>query len=520
MSNSEAKTEIIRKVRAKVQEESNEFEPTSEPQNLFSEAEIYKAMQSEQDGDVWLFVQIYRDQLRYDHAAGKWNEWKENYWEEDKVEEILTKFDPVIEIYEKEAFQWYWRTLQETKNQNNDEANKARKKQKEYLKKISFLQKKRWKRDVLELAAAGKRALGVTGEEWDLDPWALGCPNGVINLKNGTFRAGKQTDYIKTISPTKWKGIDEPAPEWEKFLNAIFDKDPSKVSFLQRLLGYSITGLTTEHIIIIAYGIGRNGKGTLFEVIHYTLGPLAGPVQAEMLLDQGRSRSSAAPSSDIMALRGRRIAWGSESDEGRKFNAGKVKWLVGGDALCGREPFGKREVNFKPTHTLYLLTNHKPKIDPSDYALWQRIHLIPFTLSFIDAPKTNNERKRDPNLSEKLKKEASGILAWLVRGCLEWQKHGLNPPKVIKEATSQYKTDEDDVGRFISECCYKGHEAKVKAGTLYDEYKTWCKGLGLAEINGKRFGQYIKDRFEATKRTNTGIYYKGIGLINKIKGEQ
>jgi len=132
-----------------------------------------------------------------------------------------------------------------------------------------------------------------------------------------------------------------------------------------------------------------------------------------------------------MALKGKRIVWASETGEGRHLNIGKVKWLTGEDTITARAPFAKRQITFSPTHTLFLLTNHKPHITADDYAIWQRVHLVPFNLSFIDEPKTEYERKRDPDLSKKLKEEASGILAWLVRGCLSWRIEGLNPPRIV-----------------------------------------------------------------------------------------
>ena len=327
---------------------------------------------------------------------------------------------------------------------------------------VKELQRLRTKRNVLTLASVGRRSLGITGNEWDQHPWFLACPNGIVDLQTGKLRPGRQEDFVKTACPTPWRDFEARAPAWESFLADIFQADHELIDYVQRLLGYSITGLSTEHIFPILWGGGRNGKGTLLEALAHLLGPLAGPVKAEMLLEQGRTRSSAAPDSDIMGLRGRRLAWASETDEGRRLNAGRLKWFCGGDILCGCAPFGKREVQFKPTHTLFLLTNHKPKADPCDYALWARIHLIPFILSFVDEPRQENERKRDPYLAERLHAEASGILAWLVRGCLAWQREGLKPPDMVRAATEEYREGEDDIARFISECCVVGNGLFVK----------------------------------------------------------
>ena len=151
----------------------------------------------------------------------------------------------------------------------------------------------------------------------------LGCSNGVIDLTSGEHRPGRPTDYIKTFAPTPWLGLDAPAPLWAQFLAEIFAGDQELISYIQRLLGYGITGKTTEHILPIFYGPhGRNGKGTLLETVGRVLGEIAGPIEAEMLLLQTHPRQGGAPTSDIMALRGRRLVWASETGEGRHLDGG------------------------------------------------------------------------------------------------------------------------------------------------------------------------------------------------------
>ena len=213
-----------------------------------------------------------------------------------------------------------------------------------------------------------------------------------------------------------------------------------------------------------------------------------------------------------MALRGKRLVWSSEIEEGRRLNTGKLKWLTGGDTLTGRAPFGKRQVTFQPMHTLFLLTNHRPQAPANDYALWARLHLIPFTQAFVEHPvKGQNEFKADPNLLDKLKSEAPGILAWLVRGCLEWQRQGLNPPEAVKSATANYRKDEDLIGQFISEGCVAMPHARVKAGELLEAYVKWCDEGGLKPLSRNKFANQMLDRFD---RDDSGRFriYMGIGL--------
>lgn len=231
-----------------------------------------------------------------------------------------------------------------------------------------------------------------------------------------------------------------------------------------------------------------------------------------MILEQKYGRKSGSPSSDVLFLRGKRLVWASELSEGRRLDTGKLKWLTGGDTLTGRMPYGRYQVTFEPTHKLFLLTNHKPHAPAGDYALWQRIHLIPFTQAYVDDPKAENEHLADPNLLEKLKSEAPGILAWTVRGCLEWQKQGLNPPDVIKAATDKYRRDEDLMEHFFNDKCVISNDEEIGAKALYDTYKEWCDDMGHRAMTGTRFGKEMSKRFDFYK-DRTAKKYVGIGLI-------
>jgi putative DNA primase/helicase len=290
------------------------------------------------------------------------------------------------------------------------------------------------------------------------------------------------------------------------------------VLFVQRLFGYCLTGLTTEPVYPILWGKGRNGKGVLIETFASVLGGYAGPVEAEIVLKQKMTRNSGGPTSDIMALRGKRLVWSSEIEEGRRLDAAKVKWLTGNDSLTGRPMYGKNQIDFRPTHKLILLTNHKPHSSSDDLALWERIHLIEFPLSFVDNPKAKNERKADKNLLEKLKAERPGILAWLVRGCLGWQKEELNPPETVLLATNNYRDEENKISQFINEQCVQSPDEKVTAGDLYRVYGWWANDKGLPLMSIRKFGLEMQNRFRSEKGRHTiyfGIRLKGVPLIPK-----
>jgi putative DNA primase/helicase len=358
------------------------------------------------------------------------------------------------------------------------------------------------------------KSLSVSIDQFDKKPWLLACKNAVIDLRTGEARPGRPDDFILKASPADWWGIDHPAPTWESFLYEISEGKEDIVSYLGRMLGYAIAGLTTEHIFVIFTGQGRNGKGTLIDtLIKYVLGPLAAPIQTEMLLSQRYSRNAAAPSPDIMALQGLRIAFTSETDEDRYISPSRVKWLTGGDVLVGRSPNDKYETHFIPTHTLIMSTNHMPHASSDDFALWERIHLVPFNLSFVDRkPVRDNERRADKTLPERLGKEAPGILAWLVRGCLQWQKHGLYPPAIVVDATHKYQRKEDILGDFIDECLIEDPASEIKANQLYEIFKGWWEeNMSKNPWSVKKFGQLMSRRYKKEKHS-TYIYY---GICSK-----
>jgi putative DNA primase/helicase len=338
----------------------------------------------------------------------------------------------------------------------------------------------------------------------------------VLDLRTEELQDGRPEDYIFRSSPVNWEGLHAPAPIWEVFLNETYQEMEEIISFVQRAFGYAITGLNREHIFLVLYGQGRNGKGTFVETISDVLGTMASPIQSELLLDQGFSKTAASPSPEIMTLKGLRLAFASETDEGRKFSSSRVKWLTGGESLTGRYPYDKYPITFKPTHTLVLMTNNKPKAPPDDFAFWERIFLIPFPLSFVDRePIAPNERRARKGLVEDLKKEAPGILAWLVRGCLEYQKRGLDPPQCILDEKKAYRREQDILADFIEEFCELEEFARTRATVLYDKFSDWFEEfVSTRGMKQKRFGTLMARRFDRVKIGGI-VYYVGIKLKDK-----
>jgi putative DNA primase/helicase len=428
------------------------------------------------------------------------------------VNEAMRGVDAVVDLYVGEVKRQAWERAKCAKAGQTEDAKRHEDNEEGLCKRIRSLQTVFRMSNVLKLASAGADRLGITGLEWDLDPWLLPCANGVIDLRSGKLRPGRPEDFVKTVAPVPWTGIHTPAPAWEKFLDAVFDGDDDLIAFVQRLMGYAITGLTSLHLLPILWGIGSNGKTTLVEALAHVLGPLAGQIGSEMILEQRNPRQSGAPTSDVMALRAKRLVCARETNEGRRLDPGRLKLLTGRDTLEGREVFGRHQVSFRPTHQMILITNKKPHAAATDYALWQRLQLIPFTLSFVEEPTADYERQVDEKLPKKLENEASGILAWLVKGCLAWQREGLKPPRAVRAATEDYRNKEDAISRFISEGCVKGPAFSAAVNQLYEACKKWVEENDLSPVTLKRLSRELQERGYERDDTGRTVYFRGIGI--------
>jgi putative DNA primase/helicase len=479
---------------------------------------ILDALGKNEDGDARLYIEQNKDRFLYDVAAGRWYKWAGHYWQKDTLGEATRAIDSVIELYAQESQRQAWQRLQSEKAGRTDDAKRHKEIQDSLLKRIRALQTINRKENILTLARTGRDSLANKGDKWDQGPWRLACKNCVIDLKTGNLESGNSDDFIKTVAPIEYNGIDTPAPIFERFIFDIFNGDQELILFIQRLLGYGITGLTNWHVYPIFYGPqGRNGKGTLLEIIKYVLGDLAYKARSETLLESRHTPQRGSADADTLAFKGKRIIWASETSDGRRLNASRIKELCGGDTLNARAVYGRDPVEFSPTHLLILLTNERPQATASDAALWERILLIPFDVRFVDNPKGQNERKADHELLDKLKLEAPGILAWLVRGCLLWQRDGLNPPDCVKAATREYQKEEDLIERFLNDRCLIGPTYEIQAGILYKIYQTWADEMGLKPMTGIRFGKEILQRFDSYQKRH--VFYIGLGLLDGTEKE-
>jgi putative DNA primase/helicase len=510
-------TESLQKaVEARVRAEDSKIEGSSGSEIDITSSFISDCLQANEFGDGCLFAALHKAKFVYGKLTGEWFYWAGHHWKRDIRNRAAAMVETIAQCYLEEATNLEQMVAKAQKEKDSAKADALENRCKAFYKRVKRLRSERGRNNCLKFAHTNNEcSLDVEGEEFDQKWHLLPCRNGVIDLRTGELQDGRPEDFLLKASPVNFEGIDKPAPFWSQALQDIFQENDELIEFVGRLLGYCITGLVKEHVLPVFYGQGRNGKGTLVETLKFILGDLAAPIQSEMLLDQGRIRSSSGPSPDIMGLRGLRLAFASESDEGRRFSTSKVKLLTGGDTLIGRNPHDKHETRFKPTHKLILITNNKPRAPADDYAFWERATLIPFSISFVNRePKEKNERRADPELDLKLQDEASGILAWLVRNCLAYQERGLDPPPIIKQATAEYRRDEDLLADFLDEFCFKSPGTRVGASDIYTAFRGWWEAhVSKRSIpSQKKFGRWMSRKFD--RRKDGTFYYLGVNLLD------
>lgn len=317
--------------------------------------------------------------------------------------------------------------------------------------------------------------------ELDADPWQLNTTAGVVDLRTGEVHPAERRALVTKLAPAR----PDPAagcPTWLAFLEWAMQGDDELVGFVQRAVGYSLTGRVDEQVLFFLHGHGENGKSTFLNVLQAMLGDYAIAAEPDLLIaSQGDKHSTG-----IADLVGRRVAVVQETEEGRRFAEATVKQLTGGDVVRARR-MRKDFFEFRPTHKLWMAANHKPNVRGTDHAIWRRIRLIPFTASL--APGQKDER-----LLDKLLAELPAITAWALEGCLTWQRTGLQPPAVVVQATQEYRTEQDHVGRFIEDVCVLDAEQCVAARELRKAYEAWCEENGERPWSAKAMAPQLIER--------------------------
>jgi putative DNA primase/helicase len=352
------------------------------------------------------------------------------------------------------------------------------------------------------MISLAKSEVAIKPDQLDRDRWLLNCRNGLLDLETGQLLPHDRKHLITKLIDVEYLP-SATCDLWLKFLNEIMGGNQDLIGFIQRALGYSLTGDISERCIFILYGSGANGKTTLLSVLGEILNDYALQTPTQTLM----TKHFEGIPNDVARLKGARFVTATESETNQRLNEGLIKQLAGGDMVSARFMRGEF-FDFMPTHKLWLATNHKPVIRGTDKAIWDRIRLIPFNVAIP-------EEKQDKHLSKKLLSEASGILNWAIKGCLKWQSEGLGTPPEVKEATQAYREEMDILANWLGDSCLTGKQYSASAKSLYQSYLNWCEENGEKHISQRQFGLSLTERGFVKGRDTKGIIWQGIG----IKGE-
>lgn len=436
---------------------------------------------------------MYKDAVGYNYTDKRWMLYDSGKWIYDPMGYIYNFIDRSVEQMAKEQ------GIYIKMDKDNDDGNQTMEKafEKHLKRSRSHSGKKNIEQEV-------QHYVPLSHVVFDRNRELLNTASGVIDLNDFSLRDSTPKDYF-TKSIAAHYDVNAKCPLWDKFLHEIFADDEDMIRYIQKAVGYSLTGSTQEQCAFLLIGDGCNGKSTFLDIIRQLFGDYASNIQAESLMIRSNNNGI---NSDIARLRGARLVTSAEPNEGLRLNEGLIKQLTGGDIVTARKLYGD-EFEFKPEFKLWMAANHKPVIRGNDHGIWRRMHIIPFN---VQIPK----EKIDKTLTDKLLTEIDGIFQWALEGLKLYQSEGLELPEMVSAATAEYRKEMDVVARFLEECTSKSFAGTVRASDLYRIYAQWCDINGEYKLSNTKFGKEIIVKYEKV-RLNDGFYYRGICLNKQYK---
>ena len=518
------------KIKAQVEarvgdtETGDEMKDDSLPERFIDECFRKNVM-----GDATLFAYVCESRFLYNSNSGNWYGWCGHYWEEDISIKILAAIGiDVADLYNDRADELADDIERLKGEDKKEEILTAIKKRRESVNKRAFALRGDRARKVLGWVPSIAPKMVVEADEFDRQHHLLACQNGVINLETGECHDGDPTDKLTLSISHKWPGLEAKPKAFIKALRcsleAPYDYTLKRDEFLEaryeyihRFIGMAAHGAQNERAFMVLFGKhGWNGKGTLMETLLYVLGNYASPTEPEVLLDSRGIKEAGKPSPHILAMKARRIIVASETDDGNRFSASAVKRYSGGDTLSGRNPHDIRPTEFKPTHTLFLMTNNLPYTDANDRAFWNRLNLMNFHWSYVDEPEHPFEKPRNPRLEQELRKEAPQILAWIVQGYHKYlAEGGLKPPEDMIKERETYRFRDDTIGQFVAACCADDPD-KAQATPFRDikeAFDPWyLKNISKKPLSAKMLGSLLGKQYNKVYTKEKLPAYEGIEL--------
>ncbi len=438
-------------------------------------------------GNAERFVDMHGEGLRYSYIRKNWFYYDGKIWRIDQEGKVKNLADEVIESMKNEK-------VYVPDGADEDEAKKL------FSRHLKSTRNHTGKTNMIK---ESQHLLSVNLETFDNDRTLFNVQNGYLDLKTGALHSHSKEKYFTRISNVEYTDKAD-CPMWIDFLNQIFNYDTELINYIQRAVGYSLSGSTEEQMMFILYGNGRNGKSVFLDIVNELFGNYSTNIQPQSIMVKQQSNNA---NPDIAKLDGARFVTTTEPSEGMRFDEGLVKQVTGGDKVTARF-LHENEFEYIPQFKLWMATNHKPIIRGTDDGIWRRMAVIPFTVQIPP-------HKVDKKLTYKLKREINAILHWAVEGYLKWQQYGLAEPQIIEDQRRTYRTEMDSIEAFIEECCEIGDNFKIRGSQLFEEYDYWAKNNNQYRMTNTKFGREISKKF--TKFLSAGVWYKGIKMNDSEK---
>lgn len=442
-------------------------------------------------GNAHRFYDKFGNIFHYSYNRKKWFFWNGKCWRIDDTGEVKKHGDKICEDIKREGYQ------------EQDEKTQA-----DLLKWATKTASSRGKEAMIK-ECQHLKGIPASPDDFDTDAEYLNCQNGIINLRNGELIPHDSRLNMSRICYAEYDADGGEPKLWLKFLDDVTNGNKDLQKYIQKSVGYSLTGSNREQCAYFLYGMGNNGKSTFLDTISNLLGTYAANVQPETIMTKKWGDSSAL--SDIARLKSTRFVACEEPTEGVRLNEGLLKQLTGGSKVTCRFLYGD-EFEYTPEFKIWMATNHKPVVRGTDIGIWWRIKLIPFEVN-IPAEKVIKD------LKYKLRKEFPQILKWAIDGCRMWIEEGLDEPECVKNATKEYKQEMDLLAGFLEQCVEidYAYAEITPAKYLFRAYCQWAKDNNEYEMSSKRFFTEITKKLPDKGRNGKGIYYKYVKLVGEYR---
>lgn len=429
---------------------------------------------------------LYRNQIRYDHTRETWFIWNGRIWARDQTAEMHR-------LARKVAKARYQAGADMPTDTEERQAAKKR------FSASTIASESARQVELMLKSARALASMATTINDWDKDPFLANAGDMTLDLNTGTPRENQQADHITKALGTEYDALAK-CPRWLKFLDEVFNGDKELIAFVQRAIGYSLTGDTRAQVIFLLYGGGANGKSVLLSILSRLLGDYAGSTP----FDTFDAETSEARQ-DLAKLHGTRLVTVIETDEDRRLAEARVKSVTGGDLVTARKLYSE-SFDYVPQFKLWIAMNHKPRIHGTDRGIWRRIKLIPFSQNF--------EGRADDTLETKLMAELPGILNWALEGLRMWHAQRLGTCQAIDIATEEYRRESDVIGQWLEDRTVVGEAMHIDATAAYLDFVSW-KGVVSKFENTTWFGLRMSEHGHPSTKKSGNKVYLGIGLLSK-----